>query len=123
MINVLNMSKHILIVEDDPNTLFGLCELLQQEGHQVRGISRGKTALKIIRKGSWDIVLCDDNLPDIDGLTLCCMLKSLRPKLAVCVITAQDNLETIEQAQQCGIARVFKKPLALNDLLAMLDAK
>ncbi|MFQ5710035.1 MAG: response regulator transcription factor, partial [bacterium] len=65
---------HLLLVENHENTLAGLQELLCYEGYRVRGVSNGQKAIEILAQQPVDIVLCDQSLPDIDGIQLCCQL-------------------------------------------------
>lgn len=112
--------SRILIIEDDPNTLSGLEELLRLEGHAVRGVSDGQTAFDVIRAEPMDVILCDYRLPDADGLHLCCQLKGLQPQLALFIMTAFGSPELADTAHNCGILRVFSKPIDLDELFKTL---
>lgn len=112
--------KNLLLIEDDPNTLSGLQDLLRQEGYGVFGVTRGRLALQSIFRESFDIVICDYSLPDMDGLQVCRELRWLRPELRFFLVTAYSNSEIIKAARECRITRVFHKPLDLDELLAGL---
>lgn len=114
--------NHLLIIEDDPNTLSGLQDLLRQEGYRVHGVTRGLQAIQMILAESIDIVICDYSLPDMDGLQVCRELKRLRPDLKLFLVTAYSNAEIVKAAKECRIARIFHKPLDLDELLEKLAA-
>ncbi len=112
--------KRLLVVEDDPNTLHGLEDLLRNDGYRVIGVTRGHQALAVVTREPIDVVLCDYKLPDIDGLQVCNKLRKLRPHLALFMLTAYNNAEIIRGAKECGIQRVFQKPLDLDELFRTL---
>jgi DNA-binding response OmpR family regulator len=114
--------SHLLVVEDDPNTLSGLQDLLRQEGYQVRGVTRGRQAIQLILAEAIDIVICDYSLPDMDGLQVCRELKRLQPELELFLVTAYSNTEIKKAAKACNITEIFHKPLDLEELLEKLAA-
>lgn len=114
--------NHLLIIEDDPNTLSGLQDLLRQEGYRVHGIMRGRQAIQIVLAEAIDIVICDYSLPDMDGLQVCRELKRLQPGLMIFLVTAYSNAEIVKAAKECRIARIFHKPLDVEELLEKLAA-
>jgi two-component system response regulator HydG len=112
----------LLIIEDDPNTLAGLQELLSHEGYWVRGVMRGREAFKVAKDESIDMVLCDYCLPDIDGLQVCRELKRLNPQLVIFLVTAYRNTEVVNAAKQCGIEKIIDKPIVPEELFVMFEA-
>lgn len=114
--------SHVLIIEDDPNTLSGLQDLLQQEGYRVNGVTRGQQAIQTILAKSVDIVICDYSLPDMNGLQLCRQLRYLQPQLKLLLVTAHHNHEITAAAQECRVTKIFSKPLDVEALLDKLAA-
>jgi two-component system response regulator HydG len=111
----------LLIIEDDPNTQAGLQELLSDEGYRVRGVMRGREAIKVAKDEPVDMVLCDYCLPDIDGLQVCRELKRLNPQLVIFLVTAYRNTEVVNAAKQCGIEKIIDKPIVPEELFVLLD--
>ena len=107
-------------MEDNPNTLSGLLELLSDEGYEVNGVMHGKEALAVAEKQSIDMVLCDYNLPDVDGIQLCQRLKELNPEAVLFLTTASDSTVLLDSANTCGVSKIFPKPIDLNDLFNTL---
>lgn len=114
--------SHVLIIEDDPNTLSGLQDLLQQEGYRVNGVTRGRQAIQTILAMSIDIVICDYSLPDMNGLQVCRQLHYLQPQLQLFLVTAYSNHEIMAAAMECSVIKIFHKPLDVEELLAKLAA-
>lgn len=112
--------RRLLVIEDDSNTLSGLIELLKDEGYEVQGARHGHEALKVIADRPIDMVLCDYSLPDKNGLQVCCELKKLQPGLILFLITAFYNSKLNSTAREYGIAKIFTKPLVLDDLFDVL---
>jgi DNA-binding response OmpR family regulator len=112
----------LLIVEDDRNTLAGLTDLLRQEGYWVHGVTTGRQAVECIAAERFDMALCDYSLPGMDGLRVCQELKRAQPELMLFMITAYNTAELNRAAKECGIIRIFNKPLNLDELFNALWA-
>ncbi len=110
----------VLIIEDDPNTLSGLEDLLRADGYWVIGVMRGRQAMPVAATRHIDVVLCDYKLPDIDGLQVCRELKRLYPELKLLLFTAYNNFELAGVAKECGIMKILQKPLDMDELFATL---
>lgn len=112
----------ILIVEDDYNTLNGLIELLNLDGHSVAGAHTAKIAWEMVNKHTFDLVLCDFRLPDTNGMALCDKINRQFQDTKLFMFTAYCNMQHREQAKNCGISRLFNKPLDLDELFQALDS-
>ena len=112
--------NRLLIIEDDPHTLSGLLEILDDEGYDVQGVGKGQEALKIAETDMVDIVLCDYSLPDFDGIEVCTKLKKLQPGLIFLLVTAYYNKKVFGAAYKNGVTEVFTKPIIIDDLLNKL---
>jgi signal transduction histidine kinase len=111
------MSAHILVVDDEPGIRSGVREILLLEGYEVDVADCGRAAQDLISSASYDIVLIDYRLPDIDGLTLLQLIRKALPNAMTCMITAYANIETAIYATRQGIDLFLPKPFAPNDLL------
>ena len=112
--------NHLLVVEDDPNTLTGLMELLGDEGYDVNGTMHGIDALEIAAHNPIDMVLCDYNLPDVDGLWVCQRLRKINPDSILFLTTASDSTALVDSARKAGVSKIFPKPINLDDLFQTL---
>ena len=66
----------VLIVDDIPEDLKVLSKTLQQEGFQVRAVTSGRMALRVVHSAKPDIILLDIKMPEMDGYEVCKYLKS-----------------------------------------------
>ena len=100
----------ILVVDDDPSIRELLRELLFEEGYKVKMAQNGKEALQRIRKESFDLVLTDLSMPQMDGVQLLKELGKTAPDMRVIVMTARNDLETVVKMKNLGAHDYIPKP-------------
>ena len=98
----------ILLVEDDEQVRFFVCELLKSEGLTVLPASSGEAALAMFSNysGSIDLLLTDFEMPGLNGIELCRIVASERPEIKVVVMSG--DLEAKAQAEMFGLPFVQK---------------
>jgi PAS domain S-box-containing protein len=74
-------SERILIVDDNPATLYATTRIVRQAGYEVVECATGREALKIVERDDCDLVVLDIELPDIDGHEVCRCIR-LTPRVA-----------------------------------------
>lgn len=109
------MSPSILIVDDEPNSLFGICQVLTEEGFDAVPAGNGKEALEKIKKGSINIVITDEKMPDMRGMELLSEVKKTDPGIPVIFLTAYGSVSMAVEALRQGAFYFFEKPI-LNNL-------
>ncbi|MGF7138994.1 response regulator transcription factor [Roseimarinus sediminis] len=112
----------ILIVEDEPAMLAGLCDNLEFEGYQVASAERGDKALGMITSESYDLILLDVMLPQLSGFDI---LKQMRAKaIATPVILLTAKGEELDKVRglELGADDYITKPFSLRELLARIKA-
>ncbi len=95
----------ILVVDDEPSFTSGVAVLLRRDGHTVDTAGHGELALAQLQVRRYDIVLCDLQMPDIDGPTFYDILRHQYPALCQRVIfLTGDTLRAKSLAflEQCG---------------------
>ncbi len=107
----------ILIVDDEPNYLIVLSELLREEGFDVFTAQSGEDALKIFRQSDIDLVITDMQMPRMDGFELLSALKSSNKDLPVIMITAFGEVEKAVAAMQAGAFNYVTKPFNNDELV------
>jgi DNA-binding NtrC family response regulator len=106
----------MLVVDDDPGTSGLLRDIFQQEGYDVTLAERGDEALALAPARPFDIVLCDVQLPDIDGIDLLRQLKRATPRTAVIMVTAFGTYETTIKALSEGASDYVRKPFTVQEV-------
>lgn len=107
----------ILIVDDEPNYLIILSELLKDEGFDVFTAPGGREALELCKEVDLDLILTDMQMEGMDGMGLLGNVKELYPGLPVIVITAYADVEKAVKAMQGGAFGYLSKPFANDELL------
>jgi DNA-binding response OmpR family regulator len=112
----------ILIVEDDPAILNGLCDVLVYNGFQVKGINEGPAALQAIVEETFDLVLLDVMLPGLDGISICRQARMKKPAQSIIMITAKGSEDDIVNGFKAGADDYVPKPFSLRELLVRVEA-
>lgn len=122
------MAKRILAVDDDENILNLERTILEQKGFLVTGARGGAEALKLLAEETFDLVLLDVMMPEVDGFTVCRKIKEdARLKdTPVIFLTAKGGGEALAEGFESGAIMYINKPFTANKLLTivntMLDA-
>ena len=114
----------VLLVEDDETTRNIMTRILVREGYLVLTAESGHDGLGILRTplSPIDVVLLDVHLPDVSGIDLCARIRELHPELPVVVCTGEAEPEEAARLLALGVHRYFRKPIAVDELLATVEA-
>jgi DNA-binding NtrC family response regulator len=102
--------ERILVVDDDELVCSSLKWLLLDEGYTVEVAADGKSALSILSRQSFDLVLTDLMMPDVDGLAVLHEVKRISPNTAVIILTGYGTLEAAMAALKDGAYDFLTKP-------------
>ncbi len=115
------MNRKILIVDDEEIIRNSLSYFLSSEGFEVDLAENGKTALKKIEEVSYEIIISDINMPEMDGIELLKNVSEIRPETFFVIITAYGSLETAINALRYGAYDYILKPIEFEDVLLKLN--
>jgi two-component system NtrC family response regulator len=107
----------ILVVDDEPNYLVVLSELLRDEGFEVFTASSGKDGMAQVEEVDLDLVITDMQMPGMDGLQFLEKIKKNNSNLPVIMITAFAEVEKAVAAMQAGAYSYLAKPFSNDELL------
>ena len=109
--------KRILIVDDDEKLATLLQESLRtlDEGYDVVTAGGADEALAKVSKRSFDLVITDLMMPEVDGLQLLEALKAINPSMVTMVMTAFDSQEIRAKAERFGIYHYLAKPFSVHE--------
>lgn len=110
--------KRILVVDDEPGIAGVVAEVLQLDGHLVETVGDGATALKQLLQQSFDVILSDIRMPELDGPGLFREIEQREPRLLQRMIfLTGDTLSptTREFLEQTGVP-CLSKPFALGEI-------
>lgn len=117
----MSRSGTILIVDDDPCLSETLRAALEPP-YEIFSTGTGLAALDVVTQRTPDLILLDNVLPDISGLTILRTLRRLSPSIPVILMTGFGSEDTAIEALRAGARDYLKKPIGLWDLLGRVEA-
>ena len=113
----------ILVVEDEQDIRDLLIFNLQKEGFKVESVDNGDSALSLIRKNNFDLILLDLMLPGIDGFDLTRILKNDKEtsEIPIVMLTAKGEESDIVKGLELGADDYMTKPFSIKVLLARIN--
>ena len=110
------MGECILIVEDEEGLRKNLATFLSREGHDAACAASGAEAVELLAQRSFDIVITDIQLGDVDGLELLKRVRSEAPDTVVLMMTAYASIKSAVEAFRNGAHDYLLKPFSLQEL-------
>ena len=115
--------KKVLLVDDDPLFLRYLTRLFPRKDYEVVTVSSGKEGLEQARCLRPDLVILDLDMPDLDGIETCKLLKAEEAtrQMAVIILTAMESLELNQMAFDAGAQAMVLKSMNRERLLNIVE--
>ncbi|MFO7559043.1 MAG: response regulator [Desulfobacterales bacterium] len=113
--------KSILIVDDEELFLESLQSYLQLKNYRCRKAASSITALEMIRKGAFDLVIADVLMPDMNGIELMKSARKLFPGLEFILMTGYSTEHSYHEIISAGASDYMTKPFDLAELLARIE--
>lgn len=107
----------ILIIDDEPLMRISISDALKVEGYDVASAATGGEGLKAIKDTSYDVVITDLKLPEVDGLQILKACRQFSPGTKVLMITAYASVETAVEAMKQGAYDYITKPFSMDELI------
>ncbi len=111
---------YILVIEDNPDLVANLYDFFETKKHIVDAAYTGTSGLDFANHNSYDAIVLDVMLPNMDGLDLCQSLRKAGNRVPILMLTARDTLEDKLKGFSCGADDYLVKPFALQELEARL---
>jgi len=115
------LKAHLLIVDDDANTLASLSRAFRLAGHEATVCDSAARALELARAQHFDVILSDVVMPGKDGLSFLEDLKNLGVASPVVMISGQANIEMAVRATRLGAVDFLEKPLSTDKLMLTVE--
>lgn len=112
----------LLLVEDDAMLGSSMAKGLQLAGFAVDCVSKGEHALRALAEQTYEVILLDIGLPDIDGLEVLHRIRSQSVKAAVILVTARGAVKDRIEGLNLGADDYLSKPFDLDELTARIHA-
>src|SRR4030043_1734694 len=101
----------ILVVDDEPNSLFGICQVLTDEGFYAIPAKNGREALERLNTDLINLIITDEKMPDLSGTELLLEVKKTYQQIPVILITAYGSVSMAVEALKKGAFYFFEKPI------------
>jgi two-component system OmpR family response regulator len=115
-------APHLLVVDDEEVLLDLLRDALKFAGYEVATAATGFDALRAARKESFDLVVLDVNLPDLEGFDVCKRLRADGNDVPVIYLTARDGADDLRTGFTRGGDDYVTKPFSLEELNLRIQA-
>ncbi len=109
----MELSKKVLVVDDEPLILYGLLKGLRNEKTEVKTVGTGEEAIHAIKSGFYDLCFLDIYLPDLNGLEVLKKIKEISPKTTVAMMSASHLDEETKKKLEDGAVLFIPKPFEL----------
>ena len=110
----------ILLAEDDDSMRIYLARALERVGYHVTAVDRGTAALPLLDGETFDLLLTDIVMPEMDGIELAQKAAAVAPEMRVMFITGFAAV-ALKAGKTSPEAKVLSKPFHLRDLVAEVD--
>jgi DNA-binding NtrC family response regulator len=116
------MTPMQILVIDDEGVICDACRLvLAEKGHGVDHCLTGMAGLLAIEGGTYDVVLLDMKLPDIDGTEVLKAVREKTPAPRVIVMTGYSTMSNAINAMKLGAADYLSKPFTDDELIEAIE--
>jgi two-component system NtrC family sensor kinase len=117
-------SATLLVVDDDAGAREGLRSVFEGAGHRTITVSDAPAALRLLKKEQCDLVMLDVELPEVDGLALCRLLRAqpAMRQLPVLVFSANDSEQRKVEAFSAGADDYIVKPSTPGELISRVNS-
>jgi len=112
---------NILVVDDDRRMANTLSDILKVKGYNTEVAYSGRGAIKKVESCSFDFILTDVKMPDIDGVRFYKTIKVRKPDIPVVLMTAYSTDRLVKEGLDAGVVATLTKPLDINLILSFLS--
>ena len=118
----MNQPRLRILIVDDAGPVVVLCvNVLQALGYAVKGANRGETAVELLRKERFDLMVLDYKMPGMTGFDVYQQAKALYPDLAVVLVTGHGSPEVVTEANRLGFDSILLKPFTSDELRGTVE--
>ena len=115
------MPEKILIVDDEKQFRESTKRLLLRKGYHAEAAGSGTEALEKIGKESFDLMLVDIRMPEMNGLEMLQRAKKMAPEIMALIITGYGTDKLEKEAMQSGVDGFVNKPITIDKLTKIID--
>ncbi len=106
----------ILVLEDDKELNRSVCAYLNNVGYDASGCLRADDAYDLMYKNTFDLIISDIMMPDIDGFEFANTVRSLNEDIPIMFMTARDDFASKQKGFRIGVDDYMVKPIDLDEM-------
>jgi signal transduction histidine kinase/CheY-like chemotaxis protein len=120
----MGQGQSVLVVDDEPEVLAALEEMLASLGYEPAGYRNGREALEAVRAQPrrFEAVVSDEVMPELSGTQLAIELRRINPTLPILIASGYGGAGFETRALSAGVNRVIKKPYRMSEIAQILEA-
>jgi len=119
-----NVRKRLLLVEDNPISQNLEVKILREVGYDVEAVSNGQDAIEAVKTGTFNVVLMDVEMTEMDGITATQKIRELGgavSKVPIIAVTAHSSMKDRERCITAGMDDYIAKPINIHFLKITID--
>ncbi len=110
----------VLVIDNEPDLVTVLCDVLNEKDYQASGFTSGLAALKVLREQDFDLLLTDLMMPDMNGIDILREALALDPDLVGIMIAGRGTVPMAVEAMKAGAYDFIRKPFTFGTLLNVM---
>ncbi|MHC5037078.1 MAG: glycine cleavage system protein H [Planctomycetota bacterium] len=114
------MNKRILVVDDEEFILGAVCKALRKDNFQITTTQSAREALKILDEQTFDVIITDLMMPEMDGMELLQHIRNLNARGQTIMITGFPTIQTALQMKRLGAFEYLTKPFTRQELRSVV---
>jgi DNA-binding NtrC family response regulator len=111
-----DLSANILVIDDDKVMRDACQQILTRQGYRVEMAASARQGLALLEKASYDAILLDLVMPDLDGLETLKKIRAIDPESEVIIITGYGTIQSAVESIKAGAFHFLSKPFTPDDL-------
>jgi DNA-binding response OmpR family regulator len=116
-----NLRQKLLVIDDEPDTVFLLRGILEREGYEVEGASNGNEAIQRMKSYQPNLVISDMMMPQMDGWQTIQKLHEISD-IPIIILSVLDQKESIVRALEMGADDYVTKPFNQTEVVARVES-
>ena len=110
------MGEKVLLVDDEKDFIEALGERMENRGMNVSTTTSAKDAIKMVKEESYDAIVLDLQMPEIDGIEALKAIKKINPDMQVILLTGHATVEKGIEAMKLGAMDLIEKPADIETI-------
>jgi two-component system OmpR family response regulator len=114
-------SVRVLLVDDEDDFRTTLANRLRKRKMEVAEAESGRSAINLLKQGTFDVVVLDVRMPGMDGIETLKEIKRIDPQMEVIMLTGHASVESGIEGMRLGAFDYLMKPCEINELLLKIQ--